>query len=126
MPLTFDLEEGVGVFRSSGEVDYQEAMQVYQGGLDALVERNDPVSLVLFDLLESNENRSQAELRAIVDAARRSLGEARMALLARSELLYGLSRMFSAFAEQAGFDVEVFKRRDEALSWLHGGPGPSD
>ena len=126
MPLTFDFEDGVGVFRSSGEVQYEEAMQVYQGGLDALVARDDAVSLVLFDLLESGENRSQAELRAIVDAARRTLGDARMALVAKSGLLYGLSRMFSAFAEQAGFAVEVFKRREEALAWLRGGPGPRD
>jgi hypothetical protein len=42
----------------------------------------------------------------------------RMAVLASSELQYGLARMFQAYAGDAPVEVSVFRERGEALSWL--------
>jgi hypothetical protein len=122
MGLSFELRDGIGIFSSSGDVEYDEGMQVFRSGLEELARSEHAPARMLFDLLESTESRSQAELRAIVDVAKQHLPGGRMALAAQSDLLFGLSRMFGIHAEQAGFEAAVFKSRDEAIAWL-GLPG---
>ena len=42
----------------------------------------------------------------------------RRALIAPSEVGFGLSSIFAAYSERAGQDVRVFRERDEAEAWL--------
>lgn len=118
MALSFELRDGIGRFRSTGDVDYEEGMKVFRGGLEVLAGTEARPILMLFDLLESNESRSQDELRAIVDVAREHVKNGRMALAAQSDLLFGLSRMFCTHAEQAGFEAAAFKNEADAVDWL--------
>lgn len=47
--------------------------------------------------------------------------ECRSAIVATSDLNFGLSRMYEAFAEMAkAEEVQVFRDRQEALTWLLG------
>ena len=43
----------------------------------------------------------------------------RRALIAPSDVAYGLSRMFSLHAERAGQNVQVFRTEQEAVDWLN-------
>lgn len=41
-----------------------------------------------------------------------------VALVASSDLEYGMSRVFSAFEEKCGYTTNVFRTRPEAVAWL--------
>lgn len=120
MALSFELRDGIGRFRSTGDVEYEEGMKVFRAGLDTLARTEARPVLMLFDLLESKESRSQEELRAIVDVAREHVAGGRLALAAKTDLLFGLSRMFCTHAEQAGFEAAAFKSEGDAVDWLLG------
>lgn len=48
----------------------------------------------------------------------------RMAIVASSQVLYGLSRMFQILREMDGQEgIRVFRERDEALAWVLGKDG---
>ncbi|MCH7777340.1 MAG: hypothetical protein IH878_12505, partial [Gemmatimonadetes bacterium] len=38
--------------------------------------------------------------------------------VARTDVGYGLARMYSALVEEAGIDVQAFRDMDEAMMWL--------
>lgn len=119
MPLTFESEGEIGVFRSVGKVEFAEGMRVFEEGLREVADREPAVARIRIELLESGENRSSGELRAIAGMAKKHFTKARMALVADKALYLGLSRMFGVFAEDLGLEVEVFSTNDEANQWLN-------
>jgi hypothetical protein len=42
----------------------------------------------------------------------------RVAIVAPDNLVYGLSRMYGAFAEESGSEHRVFRSLEEAMAWL--------
>ncbi len=120
MPLYFDLNEGVGVFRTVGDVEFEEGLRVLEAGLEA-IRSADGRNLVLFDIRQSTENRTHDELRGIAGVTQHQLGKGQLALVVGSELYYGLSRVFAAYAERDGLMAEVFLDMDAALQWLRFG-----
>lgn len=75
---------------------------------------------VLVDMRKATINRDEAELRAIA-AYYISLREyiaPRFAIVTATPFIYGLSRMFKAYAESGGLQVQVFTDVGEALLFL--------
>ena len=44
----------------------------------------------------------------------------RAAVVASSNLIYGLLRMYEVFSEGAAVEIRVFRKPEEALAWLRG------
>ena len=63
---------------------------------------------------------------AMVETAAAPIFDAgtRRALVAPSDLGYGLSRMFAVYSERTEQDVRVFRDMAEAAAWLDAGPEP--
>ncbi len=79
-----------------------------------------PGTLELLDLSEATDARiSNAEIRRIaeVDKARPNR-VARMAILAEQDVGFGLARMYQTLTSDTPTEVEVFRRRDAAMTWL--------
>ena len=47
----------------------------------------------------------------------------RRAIVVDSDLVYGVSRIYQARADQVGSEVRVFREIDEALAWIDPSPG---
>jgi hypothetical protein len=69
---------------------------------------------------ESLSTRPTDDLRSITEFMGRRAGKIgkRCAILATTDLHYGLMRMAGVFAEEYGVEVKVFRRLEEALDWL--------
>lgn len=63
--------------------------------------------------LDSSEIRSIARNESEED-----LPVSRMAIVTGAEVAYGLARMFQILAEDASYEVTVFRDVDDALAWL--------
>ena len=76
---------------------------------------------MLIDASQSELNLSAAfiEERTARMARFKQLAEMKWAVVAeKNNLAFGLSRMFSTFAEDIGLNVMVFKDSDQAMAWL--------
>jgi len=75
---------------------------------------------------ESLDKRSPAEIRYVAEylGPYRKRVRGRCAVVARSGLHFGLSRMGSAYSDNVGVDAQVFQSAPEALEWLHGSGKP--
>lgn len=58
------------------------------------------------------------ELAAIARSAADVFGGTRWAIVTSSDLVFGLARMFAMSAEDAPFDVNVFRSEDDVWQWL--------
>ena len=116
MPLSFSLNEGIGVLAAVGEADFEQALQEIYRGMDEIEAAGVP-PVLLFDLSRSAANRSQEELQITVAAIHERLPDARIALLAKGDFYYGISRMFGSFAQSFELETKIFRDLDEALAW---------
>ena len=76
---------------------------------------------MLIDASQSELNLSTEfiETRTARMARLKQLAEMKWAVVAeKNNLAFGLSRMFSTFAEDIGLNVMVFKDSDQAMAWL--------
>jgi hypothetical protein len=46
-----------------------------------------------------------------------------VAIVAPTDVVFGLARMFQMMSEGRGNHIEVFRGMDDALAWLAGGSG---
>ena len=117
MPIEFRVNDGIGVFTTIGNIDYQEGMTILKEGLEK-IELLDRV-LILFDLRQSQENRSPDEIREIAKFIKLRISKkVKIALVATHDFYYGLSSVFAAYVDHVGIDAQVFKNINDALSWL--------
>jgi hypothetical protein len=79
---------------------------------------------ILVDLRSAHvnlETSAQAQSLAVVaerqDPNRR---RGRVAVVADDDATFGVARMYAAYREKVGITIEVFRRIDEAESWLTG------
>lgn len=125
MPMSFEIKPQEIWFRTSGDVDYAEGIAVLEQGLheaqQATPSRRWPV---VFDIRDSEENRSANELRGIAQfvAAHDGILTGRCAVLTSDALHYGLGRMFEVFSEDLGIEVQVFRDLDSLRAWLDADP----
>jgi hypothetical protein len=78
-------------------------------------------SKILIDASQSALNLSTEfiETRTARMARFKQLAEMKWAVVAgKNNLAFGLSRMFSTFAEDNGLNVMVFRDSDQAMAWL--------
>ena len=68
----------------------------------------------------SEVERIEATTVTIADAARRSVfaPDARRAVYAPTDVAYGMARMWAAYAEAQGEQIEVFRDRSGAEDWV--------
>jgi hypothetical protein len=117
MPMDFQIKNGIVVFTTVGELDYQEGINVLKEGLHSIKGSNP--ALILFDIRQSQENRTHDEILNISEFIKPFILEkAKIALLVEHDLYFGLSRMFASYVEEADIEAQVFKKYDDALSWL--------
>ena len=70
-------------------------------------------------VLEKGVSLSADDLQAVASVAAVQLKRpGRMAIVAPTDLSYGLSRMFEVFREQAGVKTHSFRTEEEAVKWL--------
>ena len=119
MPVTFAFRGEVLVLQAVGRYAPDEMARAFR---EALADPARPVlRALLYDVRESQEvgTRSTPDVReavAFFSALADKVGR-RAALLATSDVGYGVMRMVAGWAEGSGIDVEVFRDPDEAFAW---------
>ena len=72
-----------------------------------------------YDFRKSQLDLSTEEMRTLAAKTKQlSQGYSKVALLAGSDLSYGLSRMFEVLREQDYSDIYVFRDEDKAMEWI--------
>jgi hypothetical protein len=117
------MDDGTLVVRSVGDQPLEEGMAQLSAGIalaQAYYEETGTPADLLFDMMESGESKSSAELKQVADYLARLLPplSGRIALAAREDLMFGLSRVFSAQAAPQGIVSHVARSREDAMAWL--------
>lgn len=104
---------GTGVFTQADFVDHMSRLRVdpaFDPNFHQLVDCRE---IEFMDL-------TSAQIEALASRTIFSR-QSRCAFVVSSDLQFGLGRMFSAYRESAGYgaNVEVFRKWEEALSWLN-------
>ena len=119
MPVSYAFRGDVLELRASGTYAPEEVAQAFGR---ALADPARPaLRALLYDVRESSVvgGRSTPEVRKAV-AFFESLGQQvgqRVALLATTDVAYGVMRMVAAWAEARHIDAAVFRDADEAFAW---------
>jgi hypothetical protein len=121
MPVTYELDRERRLIhtRCVGAVLLSEVLQHFA---DLRDDASLPTQLsVLLDLSEMSTAPDRERLRAVVNEVK-SIGPERrwgaLAIVARTDLLFGMSRIFGIFVEDSFTSTGVFRRREEAEAWL--------
>ena len=121
MPIEYEIDSGVIWMRTVGEVDYQSGRKVLDAAIADAHALASPRKLpIVFDIRASRENRSADEARGIAQFVSLHLDvfDRRCAVVAGSDLLFGVARMFGSYAETYGVEVSVFRSIEEVNDWL--------
>ena len=127
MPITWEIDRKRKLIRTRcfGATVLEEVLRHF-AELRAATDLPAPLS-VLLDLTEVSTAPEREHLRAVVNEIR-SLGSTlrwgALAIAARSDLLFGMSRILAVFVEPSFTSTGVFRKVEEAEAWLasHGVP----
>lgn len=123
LPLTLAFQEpATFAVRAAGDVTFDE-VQILFNDLRSHPRMCFGVSIIV-DAREVENTPSTMELRVIAGDLKSlfDLGLAAVAIVADRTFVYGVARMFAAFAEALGENVHAFRCTDEALTWLQDQP----
>lgn len=120
MPVTcnIDLAAGLVFTTISGHVDTDELVRALEGcvghrdfrpGLNGIAD----LRRARYDA-RSEDIKRLAELMAM---HRDRIGSSRTAIVVSSDVAYGLSRMYQAFADDTSIQTRIFRDIDEAERW---------
>lgn len=128
MAVRYTIRAGVLTLVLEGIYEATEVPRVF---LEALADPTCPGPVgLLVDVTrsESLARRPGAEIRMISGSlgphAERIGG--RCAVVAHSDVHFGLSQMGAVHSASVGVTARVFRTRDEALAWLEGEPSPPE
>jgi len=129
MPVTYELDPEAGFVdvRCVGHVTLEEVL-VHLRTIEEdprLPERLD----ALLDMGDQTSVPETVELREITRGLERVSKTVRwraLAIVARSDVLFGMSRMFAVFTEPLFSQLNVFREREEAIRWLAAARSPTD
>ena len=116
--LSHTLQSDHLAFVTVGDVDYAEGLKVLSEGLDLYAAKKPNPARVLFDIRRSTENRGSDEIRGIVEVVTQRMGPARVVVVASTPLLFGMSRMLTAYLGIRGVEAAVFQEPEDAVRWL--------
>jgi hypothetical protein len=124
MPITYDIDHAGGLVRTSciGQVALPEVLAHFD------VLQQDPRRSshldVLLDLRELSTPPGSPELRSVANRIGRVSGLTfgRCAIVVDRDLVFGLSRMFEAFAHEHFEEIQVFREPAAAEAWLARAP----
>lgn len=121
MPVTYEIDHARRLIRTRciGATILPEVLQHFA---DLRADAALPTPLnVLLDLSEMSTAPDREQLRAVVNEVK-AVGPGRrwgaLAVVARTDLLFGMSRIFGIFVEDSFTSTGVFRRLDEAETWL--------
>ena len=123
MPISYTIHAGLGllVTRWVGVVTNDEFTKVYHSILEGSEFRHGFNELVDFQEITELKITGSAmrNVSALVSRFYKGRSEStRTAVLAPRDDLYGIGRMYSAYADPGSEDVKVFKDVSEAMRWL--------
>ena len=121
MPVSTSTDEShaLTIFTVEGELTFQEQMNALKAFYSG-----DPTANVLWDfrLMKGNRVSSQEleELFNFIKANRGKRLQGKTALVATSDLDFGLSRVSEAYSQirQLPWEMKAFRTMDEALEWI--------
>src|SRR6266404_78653 len=121
MPVTYRIDGTKGIIYTKcvGSVTFAEVLDHF-GVLARDPDCPDRLD-VLLDLSETSSIPETHQLRAVSDrigTIHQRVSFDACAIIASREVLYGMSRMFEAFAEKWFHDIHVCRTLDEAETWL--------
>jgi len=121
VPITYQLDRARGVIqtRCSGAATFHEVIEHFRA-LHADPEVTERLS-VLLDLTELASVPERDQLRAIAGEVKDMRDRVQwnaLSIVAPSDLLFGMSRVFGIFAEGHFAHTGVFRTRAEAERWL--------
>jgi hypothetical protein len=123
MPITFHFkpEAKLIICVHTGKVQDDEFMMRYKSIFEEKMFT--PGTNLLIDLRQTDSSpRSSEGLRRFADFAKSKLAGAGMrpkvAVVAPTDLSFGLARMYEAFADSIPWDFVMFRAVDAALAWL--------
>ncbi len=124
MPLTVKhINEGRGVaYTASGHLAGSEAIKAVTE-VEAAESASHSILFAFFDFDSvTGVDISTAQLRELadiaIDTSKRGAKRRVVAIYARDDLPFALSRMWIVFAEHAGWETAVFRKRPEAVAWV--------
>ena len=117
--VTLDEERGIRITTAIGPIRWAEFLEIYR-----MIAADPALATVTRTLVDLQHASLQGITRADVQAAANlpnvpRLADTRMAIVATSPVVYGMSRMYAMMQElrRAG-EVQVFRTVDEAMTWL--------
>ena len=123
MPIVYRLDPAAGSLETAceGDVALEEVLQHFtELGALALPPRVD----VLLDLTQMTSLPDSGQIRVAADTLTGLRTRTRWgacAIVAKQDVLFGMSRMFGVYAEPVFERVHVFREREEAKRWLASG-----
>ena len=123
MPITFDLkpDQQLVIFRHIDDVPDVEFLTFYQHFFENVWTAN--YMNLLIDLKHTNSMaRSSQALQSLAELLRERLtdkmGSSRVAVVAPTDLSFGLARMYEVFSDCIPKEFFVFRSGDDACVWL--------
>jgi len=120
MPISihYDPEQNVLYTDATGEISLGDIMSYYSE-----IERIDfkPQYSVLADYSEASIELNYDDLNKM--ASKRSSishgsGLVKIAVFAKSDVVFGVARMYEAMIDKESYEVNAFRDREEAMQWL--------
>lgn len=119
------LDDGKGaLYKASGVLTGDELIAANEGVMSrAIAEKS-----LLYAFFDCNGitgvSISDIQLRRVADddimASRRMRSPVVVAIYAKDDIAFALSRMWMVYVETAGWTTSVFRRKSEAMTWLKG------
>jgi hypothetical protein len=123
MPVSYSFDDRIAVMRMEGNYSVAELEDAVLAGLADPARPNGVV--LMFDLRESRalRDRPTEDVRAMARflSRNREKYNSRLAMVAPTDLAYGLMRLGAVTAEAGGVAAEVFRDFASARAWLLGG-----
>jgi hypothetical protein len=118
MPIRYGIKQQRLTITAEDHVEFEEGFAVFTKGLKLYSETQPLRPCILFDIRTSKEDRTADELKGIAAMVSQYVKNAHIAIVVQSELLYGLSRMFSVYASRDAAAIKIFSEEADALQWL--------
>lgn len=123
MPLSTEFsDEGAGVFLIASGIFTGQDLVASKLEIMEAATRGMPISYGFVDL--SNIDRFSVDKDDIQDTAladekiAKIVGKIKVAILAPTDIAFGMARMWQAYVDQIGWETYVFRDRTTAEAWL--------